>query len=128
MQRACYPMPKVGRLYRPKGLEISRSRGPRVLIFVRTSEGPGARWFRTHRRAIEEAAAKWGGGLEVLADEPTSTDDGWLAVLDEWDEVFHVTAFGERWPPLTLDEVGEWVRFVATQCEECERAEWPWRH
>lgn len=120
-------LPVVGALHRPGG-RTGAGRG--VQLVVRLPEGcPDCRrWLDQNREALLEAVHFWGGRLDVEAQPPGAgrAAAGWLAVLDEWDEVFHVAPLAAGRPFPTVETVAEWIRFVAIQCEECERPEWPW--
>ena len=41
-------------------------------------------------------------------------------ITDEWGEVYFVADAGAGHDLPTLVEIGDWVRFLAIQCPECE--------
>lgn len=143
MTESARPVP--GQLYRPKrrrapssgatagdvqgeplGSVLGAHRGPRTLISIHPECEPCSRWVAAHLDPLSEIARRWGGTTALLESEVSAGTGGWLAVLDEWDQVFHVDHFGAQHLFPELESVAEWVRFVAIQCEECERPEDPW--
>lgn len=124
--------PTVGWLYRPSPATARRGalrhRGPRVLMALHHD---CAVCLRRRRRELERMAlmiGDWGGRFETTSPVGKAPGpDAWLAVVDEWDRVFHVAHIepGHTYPDPA--ELVEWVRFVAIQCEECEGPEGPWR-
>lgn len=123
-----FPTPVVGELYRPGG-RTGAGRGVRLLLALHPDCAICHRWLEARRPALREAVERWGGWMEVQDRGAGGAGEacvGWLAVLDEWDEVFHLTHLGPAHALPEADAVAEWIRFVAIQCEECERPEWPW--
>lgn len=143
MTESAHPVP--GQLYRPQrrtaprsettvgdgrgerpGPPLAAHRGPRTLISIHPECEPCSRWVAAHLDSLREVSRRWGGTTALLESEVSAAPPGWLAVLDEWDQVFHVDRFGAEHRFPDLESVAEWVRFVAIQCEECERPEHPW--
>ncbi len=92
--------------------------GGRLLVVVR---GPVA--------AAQALAAELPRSMRVLAD-PHARLPAWgssLIVADEWGEVFFAAPIDERHQLPTVDELVDWTRYVAIQCEECELPEGGWR-
>ncbi len=86
-------------------------------------------WARQELGEVRDEIARWGGRIVRLdgddrADDPEAA---WLAVVDEWGEVFEVVRFGADHGFPAPSGVVEWTRFVAIQCPECEGPEGPWR-
>ena len=89
------PVPVVGALYRPDG-RPSGGRGPRLLLSL-PPDCPACReWWTVREAELREAVAAWGGRVDVREAPPADggASGGWLAVLDEWDEVFQVARVG----------------------------------
>ena len=131
------PRPTVGMLFRPPvapertggsaGAGALRS-GPRVLLLPHDDCDVCRRWAGSALAGAEEDLRRWDGRIVELGPELRSRDPeaAWLAVVDEWDEVYHVATIGADHDFPDLADVVEWVRFVAIQCPECEAPEWPW--
>jgi hypothetical protein len=63
----------------------------------------------------------------LIAPDGAARSDVAVVVTDQWGEVyFGVSGVAVDALP-SPDEIIEWVRFVAIQCEECERPEGAWR-
>jgi len=128
MIRSRIEPPCVGEIFRPTGGKNSATE-PRVLLLLHEECPQCEAWTRRELGEVEGEIRRWGGAIERLRSEfgthdPTSA---WLAVLDEWDEVFHVADIGPSHTfPDPVDLV-EWVRFVAIQCPECHTPERRWR-
>lgn len=122
--------PVVGRLYRPppRGQRdaVRRDRGPRVLLALHDDCTVCREWRRDRLDTLAPEIGRWGGRIVAEAGRAPASEP-WLAVVDEWDQVFHVARFGSEHTFPDVDDVVEWVRFVAIQCEECEAPEGPWR-
>ena len=86
-------------------------------------------WVQRDLHTIEQAVARWGGRVERLETDFRANDagDAFAAVVDEWEEVFHVVRIGAHHAFPDPVDLLEWVRFVAIQCPECEGPEGPWR-
>lgn len=129
--------PSVGDLFRPASgthgtVRLGPSateRGPRVLLLLHQGCDICRSWSQGELGGAGDAIRGWGGRIVDLAPEIRAHDPeaAWLAVVDEWDEVFHVVSIGRDHVFPDPSDVLEWVRFVAIQCPECEAAEWPWR-
>ena len=102
--------------------------GPRVLLLPHDGCAICSEWAARELGAVEQDVRGWGGRILHLAPELRSPWPGtaWLAVVDEWDEVYHVAVIGPDHAFPDARDVVEWVRFVAIQCPECEAPEWPW--
>lgn len=124
--------PVVGDLYRPSaatdGEGTEPRRGPRVLVVLHDDCVACRRWRRTELDPAALEMGEWGGRIVTttpVAGAPPS--EAWVAVVDEWDQVFHVARIGPGHTFPDPADLLEWVRFVAIQCEECEGPEGPWR-
>ncbi|HET8654244.1 MAG TPA: hypothetical protein VFL93_01830 [Longimicrobiaceae bacterium] len=71
--------------------------------------------------------------LQVLRDpegrlgERCGVGGSALLISDEWGEIYFAQTPDAEHPLPTAEEVGEWLRFVAIQCPECEAPEGEWR-
>lgn len=126
-------IPRPGSLHRParaldsdgRPVDVGGQAGVRVLVRPHTHDCQGC---RTLVRRIEGEAGDGRGGLApiVVLIETGRDADGWVAVTDEWGEVFHAVAVGTDHATPTPTEIAEWVRFVSMQCPECESPEGRW--
>lgn len=111
-------------------IDTASARGPAVVVRLHGPGCPGCRrWTERELDPLREATAAWGGRV-VLVDPDGLRRSGlsaWLAVADEWGEVFHTAAVGEDHSFPDTSELADWVRFVAVQCPECEGPEGAWR-
>ena len=137
----------------PSGAEVGlrSGRGPRVVYAAHSSSCTRCRDYMLGLLAARDAIAEWGGRLtfvlaeqldaaaalrasferevDVLADAERvlGLRGGSLIVADEWgEEHYTYTADATHVLP-EADEVVDWVRFTAIQCEECERPEGGWQ-
>lgn len=132
-------------------IALRGARGPQVLVAVHSICCEACMRYVRALAAGAVPITEWGARIVVAApDAPTAAtglgngrigslrvvrdSDGVVAsgravvvIADEWGEVFAVmdAAEGHRLP--SLDEIGEWVRFLAIQCPECEGPEGKWR-
>lgn len=129
-------LPPVGSILRPPGvtdlagqvLEWGVGRGPRVLISTHGLACEPCRNWLHRALAREEEILSWGGRI-VVPEAEEGVDvrtSGWVAVADEWGEVFHAAAIGPDHVFPDTSDLATWVRFVAIQCPECEGPEGPW--
>lgn len=131
MTRRIIKPPSVGRIFRPSGSSSQAfRRGPRVLLLLHDDCARCQAWARQELHRAEDAIAGWGGGVVWLGSEFRANHPGaaWVAVVDEWEEVFHVTHIDSHHRFPDPADLVEWVRFVAIQCPECEGPEGSWRH
>lgn len=132
------------------GLEVDvrRGRGPLVLFSAHAMGCAGCRAYLRDLLAREEDWSVWGARVygivteepgefsganeqidKLLIDEKHVLAEGSarMVVADEWGEIFWTAAAGDGHALPSVDEVLEWVRFVAIQCPECEGPEGEWR-
>lgn len=126
-------------------------RGPRVLVVVHSTGCAACEEYVRGLAASTDALAEWGGRLmvvvpgpveqaaelqemasaacQVLADPEGRLSAGGAAVViaDEWGEIYFAADAGAEHGFPTLEEIAEWVRFIAIQCPECEGPEGEWR-
>lgn len=124
--------PTVGRLYRPTpkgiGSGAASGRGPRLLVALHDDCGICRGWRSDALEAVAPALDEWGGRIVTVTHRTgAAACEAWVAVVDEWDQVFHVDHVGAGHVFPDPVELVEWIRFVAIQCEECEGPEGPWR-
>lgn len=126
-----------------------------VLVFVHGSGCDACRAYVRELAGARQLLGEWGARLLVvspepaasaarLAPEPTGTaavaadPDGAFGartglapaavlVADAWGELYHVAAAGPAHELPGVQEIVDWVRFVAIQCPECEGPEGAWR-
>lgn len=132
-------------------VRLRSGRGPRVVYAAHSSECDACRQYMRDLSAAQDQFAEWDGRLtfvvaepleaaaalraslgrdvEVLADAEHALGlaGGTLLVADEWGEEHFTTTTDAAHALPDAAEVVEWVRFVAMQCEECERPEGGWR-
>lgn len=130
--------PRVGRIIRMTGartiegeaFDLLSGRGPALLARLHGPDCPGCRrWMERDLGPLREAVGDWGGRVVLLdPDRPAPPSPAaWLAVVDEWGEVFHTVEVGPDHAFPGPSELADWVRFLATQCPECEGPEGAWR-
>ena len=130
-------------------VDLRSGRGPRVLITLHSAGCEGCRTYVADLAGDADRIADWGGrivvaipgdgadaagltalyGVQLLADPERRVASGEAAVFvsDEWGEVYHHAAAGPSHDLPDIDELEEWVRFIAIQCPECEGPEGEWR-
>ena len=124
-------------------------RGPVVIVGIHGMACPGCREYLDGLAAAGSAIAGWGGRVFVLlagdgaaaasralpggllplavADPGVRATAPFVAVTDEWGEVFFGARGSEDHDLPSPAELGEWVAFAAIQCPECENPEGGWR-
>lgn len=132
------PAPQVGEVVRFGGVRTidgvmlgsPSGLGPVLLAHLHSPECPdGHRWNTTDLHRLRDAVRPWGGHVVLIAASQSGSQPtrSWIAVADQWGEIFHSVSCEplHGFPP--VDELARWVRFVAIQCPECEGPEGPWR-
>lgn len=147
-------LPTVSLPSAPAGAMVGlrSGRGPRVLVMVHSAgcEECG-RYVRGDLASSADRVAEWGGRLavvvpgrmegaielaktipgtmQVLGDPKETVASGSAAVViaDEWGEVYFQADAGADHHFPAAAEIGEWVRFIAIQCPECEGPEGEWK-
>jgi hypothetical protein len=68
-------------------------------------------------------------GIQLLADPEAelATGKAMVIITDEWGEVYFVSDAGAGHDFPTPRDIGDWIRFLAIQCPECEGPEGEWR-
>lgn len=130
-----------------RSIDLPSGRGPLVLLVMHSAEcvecarylsallagadrtAWGARVFGIVRDASGASADRVTGRGAILVDRARALAAGAarLIVADEWGEVHFACAAGADHRMPGVDEVLEWVRFIAIQCPECEGPEGEWR-
>ncbi len=80
--------------------------------------------------AAETARRRVGENVTVLADPEGKlrTIGPALIVTDEWGEIYFSASTADVNGLPGAEELGDWARFVAIQCPECEAPEGEWRN
>jgi Zn-dependent alcohol dehydrogenase len=133
-------------------VDLRSGHGPRALVTLHSADCPECRrYVRVDLASGPDRLAEWGGRLAVVvpgqvesanelakitrrAMQVLGDPEGELAsgramvvITDEWGEVYFVADAGAGHDLPTLVEIGDWVRFLAIQCPECEGPEGEWR-
>ena len=122
--------PSAGDIFRPLGKDTGRIiRGPRILLLLHDDCARCDAWVRDELDDVEDHVHRWDARVVRLGSDFSANAPGaaWIAVTDEWDEVYHVTHIGSDHTFPDPADLVEWARFVSIQCPECEGPEGPWR-
>lgn len=102
-------------------------RGPQVLVAVHSPHCDGCRNYLRKLTANAMPITEWSGRIVVVLPGDVAVTPPAVVVADEWGEVYAVMHGAPDHVLPSAAEIGEWVRFVAIQCPECEGPEGPWR-
>ena len=131
---------------------LRSGRGPRALVTLHSAACPECRrYVYADFASVADRIAEWGGrlavvvpgqmenanelanttvaGIQLLTDPEgeLATGKAMVVITDEWGEVYFVADAGEGHDLPTALDIGDWIRFLAIQCPECEGPEGEWR-
>lgn len=131
-------------------VSLRTGRGPRLIVAVHSAACKPCRDY-VAAIAAADLAAEWGGAVFAVPEEPDgdltaleraagtavrvlrdpagsfATGSAGITIADEWGEVYFAMSAGESHELTSVEEVGEWMRFIAIQCPECEGPEGGWK-
>lgn len=135
---------------REGAVRVRPSRGPRVFVAMHRPDCVECARYVGEVASIREQVESWGADILVVSAESVGTDntvlrqlglpvlldpagtlaDGRLTVIiaDEWGEAWFADETKGMHGCVSVQEVAEWVKFIAIQCPECEAPEGEWRN
>jgi hypothetical protein len=133
-------------------INLRSGRGPRALVTLHSAACPECRrYVNGDFASVADWIAEWGGrlavvvpgrlenanelaktpvaGIQLLADPEAelATGKAKVVITDEWGEVYFVSDAGAGHDFPSPRDIGDWIRFLAIQCPECEGPEGEWR-
>lgn len=102
-------------------------RGPLVLIVVHSVQCEGCRDYVRALSTYSVPITEWTGRIVVAVPGELAVAPPAVVIADEWGEVYAVLRGAADHALPSAAEIGEWVRFLAIQCPECESPEGAWR-
>lgn len=108
-------------------VSLRKPRAPQVLVAVHSPDCEGCRNYLRELTAHAAPITEWSGRIVVAVPGDVAVAPPAVVIADEWGEVYAVMRGTPDHVLPSATEIGEWVRFLAIQCPECEGPEGAWR-